>query len=152
RRAGVGPVRGRERAGLAARAAEIRGLGGDATEVQAGLAIRPRPLHGGVFASHDDHRLVMAAAVLGLAVPRVEVENPATVGQTFPEVTKAWLAMLESAARPARPARPAASGLRRTMSGCAGGAAPGPVPGAGPRTRARSRDSWPPSSGAGTAS
>jgi len=34
-----------------------------------------------VFASYDDHRLVMAAAVLGLAVPGIEVENPATVAR-----------------------------------------------------------------------
>ena len=94
---GVGHIRRQETDRLAALAAEINGLGGDATEVQDGLAIRPRPLHGGVFASHDDHRLVMAAAVLGLAVPGVEVENPATVGKTFPEFTRAWLAMLEGA-------------------------------------------------------
>jgi 3-phosphoshikimate 1-carboxyvinyltransferase len=50
-----------------------------------------------VFTSYDDHRLVMAAAVLGLAVPGIEVENPATVGKTFPEFTRAWPAMLEGA-------------------------------------------------------
>src|SRR5215475_986775 len=94
---GVRHIREQETDRLAALATEINGLGGDATEVQDGLAIRPRPLHGGVFASHDDHRLVMAAAVLGLAVPGVEVENPATVGKTFPEFTRAWLAMLEGA-------------------------------------------------------
>jgi 3-phosphoshikimate 1-carboxyvinyltransferase len=64
-------------------------------ELPDGLAVRPRPLHGGVFASYDDHRLVMAAAVLGLAVPGIEVENPGTVGKTFPEFTRAWPEMLE---------------------------------------------------------
>jgi 3-phosphoshikimate 1-carboxyvinyltransferase len=39
----------------------------------------------------------MAAAVLGLAVPGIEVENPATVGKTFPEFTSLWPAMLEGA-------------------------------------------------------
>ena len=70
-------------------------LGGDVTELPDGLAVRPRPLHGGVFASYDDHRLVMAAAVLGLAVPGIEVEDPATVGKTFPEFTSLWLEMLK---------------------------------------------------------
>src|SRR5262249_50753044 len=95
RLAGIGHIRRQETDRLAALASEINGLGGDVTELPDGLAIRPRALHGGVFASYDDHRLVMAAAVLGLAVPGIEVENPATVGKTFPEFTGLWPAMLE---------------------------------------------------------
>ena len=63
-----------------------------------GLEIRPRPLRadGAVFASHDDHRLVMAAAVLGLALPGgLRVGNAATVGKTFPGFTTMWSDMLE---------------------------------------------------------
>jgi 3-phosphoshikimate 1-carboxyvinyltransferase len=37
----------------------------------------------------------MAAAVLGLAVPGIEVENAATVGKTFPAFTQLWASMLE---------------------------------------------------------
>jgi 3-phosphoshikimate 1-carboxyvinyltransferase len=58
------------------------------------LAIRPRPLHAGVFASYDDHRLVMAAAVLGLATGGLRVHNAATVGKTFPGFISSWAAML----------------------------------------------------------
>jgi 3-phosphoshikimate 1-carboxyvinyltransferase len=94
---GVGHIRQQETDRLAALATEINGLGGDVTELPDGLAVRPRPLHSGVFASYDDHRLVMAAAVLGLAVPGIEVENPATVGKTFPEFTSLWREMLEGA-------------------------------------------------------
>jgi 3-phosphoshikimate 1-carboxyvinyltransferase len=94
---GIGHIRQQETDRLAALATEINGLGGDVAELPDGLAVRPRPLHGGVFASYDDHRLVMAAAVLGLAVPGIEVENPATVGKTFPEFTSLWPAMLEGA-------------------------------------------------------
>ena len=94
---GIGHIRQQETDRLAALATEINGLGGDVAEFPDGLAVRPRPLHGGVFASYDDHRLVMAAAVLGLAVPGIEVENPATVGKTFPEFTRLWPAMLEGA-------------------------------------------------------
>ena len=94
---GIGHIRQQETDRLAALATEINGLGGDVAELPDGLAVRPRPLHGGVFASYDDHRLVMAAAVLGLAVPGIEVENPATVGKTFPEFTSLWLEMLKGA-------------------------------------------------------
>jgi 3-phosphoshikimate 1-carboxyvinyltransferase len=92
---GIGHQRLQETDRLAALAHEINALGGDVTEVGDGLRIRPRPLRAsGVFASYDDHRLVMAAAVLGLAVPGIEVANAATVGKTFPEFTARWAAML----------------------------------------------------------
>jgi 3-phosphoshikimate 1-carboxyvinyltransferase len=91
---GVGHIRLQETDRLAALATELNALGGDARELPDGLVIRPRPLHGGVFASYDDHRLVMAAAVLGLTVPGIEVAGAATVGKTFPEFTSLWPAML----------------------------------------------------------
>ena len=95
---GVGHLRTHESDRLAALAAEIGGLGGEVTEHSDGLEIRPRPLRadGAVFASHDDHRLVMAAAVLGLALPGgLRVGNAATVGKTFPAFTGMWSDMLE---------------------------------------------------------
>jgi 3-phosphoshikimate 1-carboxyvinyltransferase len=90
---GVGHTRFQETDRLAAITKEINALGGDVTESPDGLAIRPRPLRaepGHVFESYDDHRMVMAAAVLGLAVPGVEVTNVATVGKTFPDFTAFW--------------------------------------------------------------
>jgi 3-phosphoshikimate 1-carboxyvinyltransferase len=95
---GIGHMRTHESDRLAALAAEIGGLGGDVTELPDGLQIRPRPLHadGAVFASHDDHRLVMAAAVLGLVLPGgLRVGHAATVGKTFPAFTTMWSDMLE---------------------------------------------------------
>ena len=95
---GIGHQRHQETDRLAALATEINALGGDVTERPDGLEIRPRPLSSGrPFATYDDHRLVMAAAVLGLVVPGLEVENVATVGKTFPGFTSAWAAMLERA-------------------------------------------------------
>ena len=44
----------------------------------------------GPFGTYDDHRMVMAAAVLGLGVPGIEVLNVATVGKTFPGFTTLW--------------------------------------------------------------
>ncbi|MEU6039453.1 3-phosphoshikimate 1-carboxyvinyltransferase [Actinomadura sp. NPDC047616] len=94
---GIAHLRGHETDRLAALVRELNALGGDARELPDGLEIRPRPLHGGVFHTYDDHRMVMAAAVLGLAVPGVQVENPATVGKTLPEFTDLWTAMVRPA-------------------------------------------------------
>jgi 3-phosphoshikimate 1-carboxyvinyltransferase len=91
---GIGHLRGHETDRLAALAREINGLGGDVTEEPDGLVIRPAKLHGGVFATYDDHRLATAGAVLGLVVPGIEVENIATTGKTLPDFPAMWAAML----------------------------------------------------------
>jgi 3-phosphoshikimate 1-carboxyvinyltransferase len=96
---GIGHMRFHESDRLAALATEIGALGGDVTELPDGLAVRPRPLRTGSrpFDSHNDHRLVMAAAVLGLVVPGLRIRNAATVGKTFPEFGSRWLEMLGQA-------------------------------------------------------
>ncbi|SFQ73352.1 3-phosphoshikimate 1-carboxyvinyltransferase [Amycolatopsis arida] len=94
---GVAHLRGHETDRLAALAAELSGLGAQVTETADGLRIVPAPLRGGVFHTYDDHRLVMAGAVLGLRVPGVRVENPATVGKTFPGFVTAWESLFSSA-------------------------------------------------------
>jgi 3-phosphoshikimate 1-carboxyvinyltransferase len=94
---GIGHLRTHESDRLAALSGEIGALGGQVTERPDGLEIRPRPLRAdsAIFASHDDHRLVMAAAVLGLAVPGLRVGAAATVGKTFPGFFGLWAQMLE---------------------------------------------------------
>ncbi|MFG2192953.1 3-phosphoshikimate 1-carboxyvinyltransferase [Streptomyces sp. NPDC048639] len=101
---GVAHLRLHETDRLAALTKEINALGGNVTETSDGLRIRPRPLHGGVFHTYDDHRLATAAAVIGLAVDGVEVENVGTTAKTLPGFTDLWTAMLgEPAGRvPAR--------------------------------------------------
>jgi 3-phosphoshikimate 1-carboxyvinyltransferase len=96
---GIGHLRLHESDRLAALAGEIGALGGQVTELPDGLRVQPRPLHAPdqPFDSHDDHRLVMAAAVLGLAVPGLRVHNASTVGKTFPEFGRLWEQMLEGA-------------------------------------------------------
>ncbi len=93
---GIGHLRRHESDRLAALACEIGKLGGDVTELEDGLRIRPAPLHGSgvTFDSHDDHRLVMAAAELGLVTDGVRLRNAATVGKTFPEFSQRWTRML----------------------------------------------------------
>ena len=94
---GIGHLRLHESDRLAALVAEIGALGGQVTELDDGLRIQPRPLRAAAepFDSHDDHRLVMAADVLGLAVPGLRVRNAATVGKTFPDFASLWQQMLE---------------------------------------------------------
>jgi 3-phosphoshikimate 1-carboxyvinyltransferase len=92
---GIGHMRTHETDRLAALRTQINALGGDVTELADGLEIRPRPLTAnGVFDSYDDHRMVMTAAVLGLAVPGIKVANAGTVAKTFPDFTRQWAEML----------------------------------------------------------
>jgi 3-phosphoshikimate 1-carboxyvinyltransferase len=92
---GLAHTRMHETDRLAALAKEINALGGDITELPDGLQIRPKPLHAGEpFGTYDDHRMVMAAAVLGLAVPGLRVAGAGTVAKTFPDFTDVWAAML----------------------------------------------------------
>jgi len=95
---GLAHTRTHETDRLAALAKEINALGGDVTELPDGLQIRPRPLRasasGEPFGTYDDHRMVMAAAVLGLAVPGLRVAGADTVAKTFPSFTEAWASML----------------------------------------------------------
>ncbi|MEO3810907.1 3-phosphoshikimate 1-carboxyvinyltransferase [Sphaerisporangium sp. B11E5] len=91
---GVAHLRGHETDRLAALATEINGLGGDVTETEDGLVIRPRPLRGGVFRSYADHRMATAGAMIGLAVPGVQVEDIATTAKTLPEFARMWAEML----------------------------------------------------------
>ncbi|WP_103503857.1 3-phosphoshikimate 1-carboxyvinyltransferase [Streptomyces sp. SM14] len=91
---GVAHLRLHETDRLAALTREINALGGDVTETEDGLRIRPRPLHGGVFRTYDDHRLATAGAVIGLLVKDVEVEDIATTGKTLPDFPELWHTML----------------------------------------------------------
>lgn len=90
---GIGHMRGHETDRLAALAREINDLGGDVTETEDSLTIRPKPLSAGVFHTYDDHRLATSAAVLGLVVPGILVENIDTTAKTMPEFVDLWHAL-----------------------------------------------------------
>ncbi|MCI0688682.1 MAG: 3-phosphoshikimate 1-carboxyvinyltransferase [Sporichthyaceae bacterium] len=91
---GVASLRGHETDRIAALATELTNLGGAVAETADGLVIEPRPLHAGVFASYSDHRLAHAAAVLGLAVPGIEVDDITSTAKTMPDFADRWQAML----------------------------------------------------------
>jgi len=63
-------------------------------DLTAALRIIPRPLHGGVFHTYDDHRLATAGAMIGLRVPDIEVENIETTRKTLPDFPGAWNELL----------------------------------------------------------
>ncbi|MEV8567180.1 3-phosphoshikimate 1-carboxyvinyltransferase [Streptomyces sp. NPDC051322] len=91
---GVAHLRLHETDRLAALTKEINELGGDVSETADGLRIRPRPLHGGVFHTYDDHRMATAGSVIGLTVEGVEIENVATTAKTLPDFPRMWTEML----------------------------------------------------------
>jgi len=97
---GIAHLRGHETDRLAALATEFNKLGGDVTETADGLVIKPRPLHGGRFATYDDHRIATAGAVLGLRVPGIRVEDIGTTAKTLPGFTALWQGMLDARAEP----------------------------------------------------
>ncbi|MFI6687168.1 3-phosphoshikimate 1-carboxyvinyltransferase [Streptomyces sp. NPDC050485] len=91
---GVAHLRLHETDRLAALTKEINELGGDVTETADGLHIKPRPLHGGVFHTYDDHRMATAGAIIGLTVKGVQIENVATTAKTLPDFPDMWSSML----------------------------------------------------------
>ncbi len=91
---GIAHLRGHETDRLAALAAEINRLGGDAAETEDGLVIRPRTLHGGTWQAYADHRMATAGAVIGLRVPGVAVDDIGTTAKTLPDFPAMWAKLL----------------------------------------------------------
>jgi 3-phosphoshikimate 1-carboxyvinyltransferase len=87
---GIAHLRNHETDRLAALEREFNALGGDVTQTADGLEIRPKPLHGGLFGTYHDHRMAHAAAVLGLLVDGLQIENIGTTAKTLPEFPELW--------------------------------------------------------------
>jgi 3-phosphoshikimate 1-carboxyvinyltransferase len=87
---GIAHLRNHETDRLAALEREFNALGGDVTQTADGLEIRPKPLRGGLFGTYNDHRMAHAAAVLGLLVDGLEIENIGTTAKTLPEFPELW--------------------------------------------------------------
>ena len=81
---GVGFIRRKESDRLGDLCAGLRRAGVDARETDDGLVIEPGPPHGAVLATHHDHRLAMAFALLGLYVAGIEIEDPGVVSKSWP--------------------------------------------------------------------
>jgi len=71
---------------IAAMAGELARLGVSCTELPDGLVVEHSPIRGGPVHGHDDHRVVMAMAVAGLAAKEpVIVDTAESAGVTFPQ-------------------------------------------------------------------
>ncbi len=92
---GIGHLRGHETDRLEALSGELNELGGRVQARANSLRIKPAPLHGARWRTYDDHRMVMAGAVLGLRVPGVLVADPDAVRKTLPDFLARWSAMLD---------------------------------------------------------
>ena len=95
RLSGIAHLRGHETDRLAALSAELTSLGATAVETEDGLVIEPGPLHGGVVRTYNDHRMATAAAIIGLRVPGIQVEDVGTTDKTLPNFTERWRSMIE---------------------------------------------------------
>lgn len=80
----VAHIRHKESDRIAALAAELRKLGVKVKELADSLTIHPRPMRGGTLNPHNDHRLAMSLALMGLKVPGVVIENPGCVAKSYP--------------------------------------------------------------------
>lgn len=92
---GVAHIRGHETDRLAALVNEFTRLGINATETEDGIVITGG---GGSyqqpFETYADHRLVHAAAILGLRIPGITVTDLECVGKTMPDFERDWTALV----------------------------------------------------------
>ena len=87
----VGHLRFKESDRLNAVTQEWRKLGGRVEEFEDSLVVHGgERLYGAEVDPHDDHRLAMSLAVVGLKVPGVLIQNPACVNKSFPEFWDLW--------------------------------------------------------------
>ncbi|WP_166981139.1 3-phosphoshikimate 1-carboxyvinyltransferase [Paramicrobacterium fandaimingii] len=93
---GIAHIRHHETDRLAAIATELTNLGGNVTEHEDGVTVRPQTLHGGVWNTYNDHRTATAGALVGIAVPGVEIVDIATTAKTLPQFTSLWDALVAS--------------------------------------------------------
>ncbi|SCX52255.1 3-phosphoshikimate 1-carboxyvinyltransferase [Klenkia marina] len=91
---GVAHLRGHETDRLQALDEVLTATGATVTQLPDGLEITPGPLRPAELDSYADHRMVMAAAVLGLAVDGVVVRDPGTVAKTLPDFVDRWAGLL----------------------------------------------------------
>jgi 3-phosphoshikimate 1-carboxyvinyltransferase len=67
--------------------AELTKCGAKVVEEGDTLTVYPSKLkgfHGAGIETHNDHRMAMCFAILGLKVPGIKIKNPACVKKTFP--------------------------------------------------------------------
>jgi 3-phosphoshikimate 1-carboxyvinyltransferase len=56
----------------------------------------PKPLAGNQFRTYDDHRLAHAAAVIGLRVPEIHLDDVGCTAKTLPSFPHLWADLVKS--------------------------------------------------------
>lgn len=96
---GIGHLAGHETDRLSALVTEINALGGKVKVEASGLKITPRPLRASSpWHTYQDHRMATAGAILGLAVPGIQIENIDTTSKTFPHFPQTWRQVVQAEA------------------------------------------------------
>jgi 3-phosphoshikimate 1-carboxyvinyltransferase len=80
---GVGHLRFKESDRLEVLSSELQKIGAKIRLTGDGLEIEPGPLAGGTLDPHDDHRLAMSFAIIGLRVPGISVAQAECVSKSF---------------------------------------------------------------------
>lgn len=91
---GIGHIRGHETDRISALVGNLRGLGGEAHELEDGIRIIPAPLTGGLWKAHHDHRMATTGALIGLRVAGVVIDDIGTTAKTLPQFAALWHTML----------------------------------------------------------
>ncbi|MGY5882838.1 3-phosphoshikimate 1-carboxyvinyltransferase [Modestobacter lacusdianchii] len=91
---GIAHLRGHETDRLQALDEVLSAVGARVEQLPDGLVITPGPRRPARLDSYADHRMVHAAALLGLAVDGVEVTDPAAVAKTLPDFRERWAGLL----------------------------------------------------------
>lgn len=101
---GIGHIRLHETDRIRALVDGLNELGGEASELPDGIRVVPRPLHGGLWKSHHDHRMATTGALLGLSVPGIKIDDLSVTAKTLPQFEQLWNSMLAgSSATPSAP-------------------------------------------------
>jgi 3-phosphoshikimate 1-carboxyvinyltransferase len=87
---GIGHLRGHETDRLQALDEVLTAVGARVQQLPDGLVIEPGALRPARLDSYADHRMVHAAALLGLAIDGVEVTEPGAVAKTLPDFVERW--------------------------------------------------------------
>ena len=94
---GIGHLRGHETDRLSAIATQARKLGGNVDEGQDYLVFHPCTLHPAHLEAYADHRMATFAAIMGLNLPGISLDDVGATTKTMPTFTQLWDAVLKSA-------------------------------------------------------
>jgi 3-phosphoshikimate 1-carboxyvinyltransferase len=91
---GVAHLRGHETDRLQALDEVLTAVGARVEQLSDGLVIEPGARRPALLDSYADHRMVHAAAVLGLAIDGVQAGDPGAVAKTLPDFVERWNGLL----------------------------------------------------------